>query len=41
MYLRRTPILKSTKDMQKLYEENYMILLKDLKEDKNKWRTCS
>lgn len=24
--------------MQKLYEENYMTLLKDLKEDKNKWR---
>lgn len=24
--------------MQKLYEENYLALLKDLKEDKSKWR---
>lgn len=36
MYLRRTPILKLTKNMQNLYEENYMTLLKGLKEDKNK-----
>lgn len=32
MYLKRTPILKPTKNMQKLYEENYLTLLKDLKD---------
>lgn len=36
MHLRRHPILKPTKDIGKLCEENYTILSKDIKDDQKK-----